>query len=112
LASVIPSPFTAALIDPTAMFANALGAITFSLLLWLVLTFLVILATYWLIRLAVRHGTMDTARWQAAGMPSRGSWHVQPASAPSAVLAPAAVPPRRSSSGDGVPVPPRDALEW
>lgn len=59
--------------DPSGLFAGAAGAVLIGLVLWLGLAFLGLLATYWLIRLAVRHGTMDTARWQAAGMPSRRS---------------------------------------
>ncbi|MFC4137909.1 MULTISPECIES: hypothetical protein [unclassified Microbacterium] len=42
-----------------------------ALVVYLGLTFLVLWGMYWLIRLAVRHGTMDTARWQRAGMPDR-----------------------------------------
>lgn len=57
--------------DPSGLFAGAAGAALFGLLLWAGLTFLVLFGFYWLIRLAVRHGTMDTARWQAAGRPSR-----------------------------------------
>ncbi|PKI93098.1 hypothetical protein CW368_02075 [Actinomycetales bacterium SN12] len=38
-----------------------------ALLMWAVLTALIIWGVYWLIRLAVRHGTMDTARWQSTG---------------------------------------------
>lgn len=57
--------------DPSGLFAGAAGAALVGLLIWAGLTFLVLLGVYWLIRLAVRHGTMDTARWQAAGRPSR-----------------------------------------
>ncbi|REJ03928.1 hypothetical protein DY023_16565 [Microbacterium bovistercoris] len=41
------------------------------LVLYLGILFLALWGTYWLISLAVRHGTMDTARWQRPGMPDR-----------------------------------------
>ena len=38
-----------------------------ALLFWLLIVALSVWATYWLIRLAVRHGSMDVMRWQATG---------------------------------------------
>lgn len=55
-------------VDPFAgMFAFLGGTVLFSL----VIAVLGVWAFYWLIRLAVRHGGMDVARWQRAGMPPR-----------------------------------------
>ncbi|MBO0980860.1 hypothetical protein [Microbacterium sp. SD291] len=42
-----------------------------ALLFWLIPTALIVWGTYWLIRLAVRHGSMDAMRWQATGSPKK-----------------------------------------
>ncbi|SDR68302.1 hypothetical protein [Agrococcus carbonis] len=60
------SPF-----DPTDLLAGPAGFGFAVLLIWLGLCVLGILATYWLIRLAVRHGTKDAMLWQARGMPTK-----------------------------------------
>lgn len=52
-------------------FLGILSVIGGGFLLWLGLSLLAIWACYWFIRLAVRHGGMDVARWQRAGMPDR-----------------------------------------
>lgn len=58
-------------VDPGGLLGFAAVILGGGFLLYLGLTALVIWATYWLIRLAVRHGGMDVARWQRAGMPHR-----------------------------------------
>lgn len=108
-----PSPSLTELSDLSGWFAGAFGAMVVGFLIWVGVIFLGVLGFYWLIRLAVRHGTMDTARWQAAGMPYRGSKHTQ--AMPVQIVASAAQPPTRpaprGSSRSDVPVPPRDTLQ-
>lgn len=110
-----PSPSPSGPFDLLAWLASAaLGSMLLWLLVSAVLAVLGLLATYWLIRLAVRHGTMDTARWQAAGMSDRGLKHSH--AMPVQTVAPAtqspARPAPRGSSRSDVPVPPRDTLQW
>ncbi|WP_243076683.1 hypothetical protein [Microbacterium sp. SS28] len=58
--------------DPfTPLFGLALGGAGVMFLLMLGVIALGVWAAYWFIRLAVRHGGMDVARWERAGMPDR-----------------------------------------
>ncbi len=69
-------PVTYLPVDPDPGFLDGvvggfLGLGMLALLFWLVPTALVIWGMYWLIRLAVRHGSMDAMRWQATGSTKR-----------------------------------------
>lgn len=100
-------------IDPFGFFAGTAGMAFVGLLIAAALTFLGLLCTYWLIRLAVRHGTMDTVRWYNAEVAPRGS--SQPQSAPTSpaesVFNAQRTSPRTSTKRD-VAAPPRNTLEW
>ncbi|MBO1769313.1 hypothetical protein [Agrococcus sp. TF02-05] len=104
-----PSPSPSWQFDLFGWLAGAAGSVFVALLIGLGLSFLGMLATYWLIRLAVRHGTMDTARWQAATMAHRSA-EVTPVVASASAPAPRARP--RARRDHGVPVPPRSTMEW
>jgi hypothetical protein len=69
---VNPTPFPVSPLDPGPdIFGILAGFVGIGLVLYLGVTFLVIWGFYWLMRLAVRHGGMDVARWQQSGMPAR-----------------------------------------
>jgi hypothetical protein len=55
-------------IDPWGPFFALLGA---GALAYIGVIVLEVWGFYWLIRLAVRHGSMDVGRWERAGMPAR-----------------------------------------
>lgn len=100
-------------IDPFGFFAGTAGMAFVGLLIAAALAFLGLLCMYWLIRLAVRHGTMDTVRWYSAEVASLGPSHPHSTPTPPAEPARGA---RRTSTRTGtkrdVAAPPRNTLEW